>query len=256
LREHAVGAGNHGSAAVTPTWSSSEAMRVPPDTSVHNLSRFMANGVIERYKRDDAEFDRAVAFIDATFAVALTLLVTTLDLGSEPKSWDSLSSFYDGLGSQLVAFAISFLVIAGYWLSHYRLMATFSAIDIPVIVVNLVLLAAIVILPFSTESAGNPDINDLPLPTVMLAVNIAAVSTAFTLLYVLARRRGLLRKDPAPREFTWSALSFLTPAVVFLVSVPIAVLATPGLAQLSWLSLLVVNPIVGAGGKRSTQASS
>ena len=34
-----------------------------------------------RYSRDESEFDRAVAFIDAAFALALTLLVTSLDIG-------------------------------------------------------------------------------------------------------------------------------------------------------------------------------
>jgi uncharacterized membrane protein len=33
-----------------------------------------------RYSRDESEFDRAVAFIDAAFALALTLLVTSLDI--------------------------------------------------------------------------------------------------------------------------------------------------------------------------------
>jgi uncharacterized membrane protein len=216
----------------------------------------MASRVIDRYKRDDAEFDRAVAFIDATFAVALTLLVTTLDLRPEPKAWDSLSAFYDGLGSQLVAFAISFLVIAGYWLSHYRLMATFTAIDIRVIVVNLVLLATIVILPFSTESAGDPDINHLPIPTVLLALNVAAVSSAFTLLYVQARGRGLLKVDPSAREFRWTALAFLAPAIVFFASVPIALLVSPAAAQLSWLALVVVNPVIGVASSRSAQPTS
>jgi uncharacterized membrane protein len=37
-----------------------------------------------RYSRDESEFDRAVAFIDAAFALALTLLVTSLDI--EPQS--------------------------------------------------------------------------------------------------------------------------------------------------------------------------
>jgi uncharacterized membrane protein len=213
----------------------------------------MASRVIERYKRDDSEFDRAVAFIDATFAVALTLLVTTLDLRPQPKAWNSLGAFYDGLGSQLVAFGISFVVIAGYWLSHYRLMATFTAIDLRVIVVNLVLLATIVILPFSTESAGDPSINHLQIPTVLLALNVAAVSSAFTLLYVQARGRGLLKVDPTPREFRWTVLAFLVPALVFLASVPIALLVSVSAAQLSWLALIVVNPIIGVASTRSRQ---
>ena len=144
-------------------------------------------------------------------------------------------------------------MIAGYWLSHYRLMATFTAIDLRVIVVNLVLLATIVILPFSTESAGDPSINDLPIPTVLLALNVAAVSSAFTLLYVQARRRGLLKVDPTPREFRWTALAFLVPALVFLASVPIALLVSVAAAQLSWLALLVVNPIIGVASTRSRQ---
>jgi hypothetical protein len=59
----------------------------------------MAAGVPERYRRNDAEFDRAIAFIDATFAVALTLLVTTLDLKSDPSSLDTLGHCYDRLSA-------------------------------------------------------------------------------------------------------------------------------------------------------------
>jgi uncharacterized membrane protein len=73
-----------------------------------------------------------------------------------------------------------------------RLFAAFRAVDMQVIVANLVLLAAIVILPFTTEYAGDPKITDLPLPIAIVSVNVAAVSIVFTALYVLARRRGLL----------------------------------------------------------------
>lgn len=205
----------------------------------------MAVQVPERYRRDDAEFDRAVAFIDATFAVALTLLVTTLDIKSDPKSWSSLAHFYDAMGSQLVAFAISFAVIALYWVAHYRLVAAFDAIDLRSIVLNLFLLAAIVMLPFSTESAGNPAVDHLPLPAVVLSVNLASVSIAFTLIYLIARRRGLLRVEHSDREARWRAALYLAPGVVFLVSIPVAYAVDPGTARLVWLSLLVINPVLG-----------
>jgi len=208
--------------------------------------------VIERYQRDDAEFNRAVAFIDATFAVALTLLVTTLEIRTDPESWSSLSDFYDAGGSQLVAFGVSFVVIAGYWLSHFRLLATFVAVDIRVIIGNLVLLAAIVILPFTTEYAGDPAINYLPLPIAVVSVNIAAVSGAFTLVYVMARRRGLLRASPEPREFTLTMLTMLAPALVFLASIPIAYAVSPEAAQLSWLALIPINVVLGRMSTPST----
>jgi uncharacterized membrane protein len=211
--------------------------------------------VPERYRRDDSEFDRAIAFIDATSAVALTLLVTTLDIKSDPASWDTVAHFYDAMGSQLVAFAISFLVIAAYWLAHYRLVASFAAIDLRLIVLNLVLLAAIVVLPFTTESAGTPAVDDLPLPVAVLAVNLAAVSITFTAIYVIARSRGLLRATHDDREFRWRAALFLAPGVVFLLSIPVAYAVDPGVARLVWLSLFVVNPYLGRGMTRAANTS-
>jgi uncharacterized membrane protein len=95
-----------------------------------------------------------------------------------------------------VAFAIAFAVIASYWLMSHRMLASFGAIDTRTIVLHLWLLAAIVLLPFTTEAVGDPDVADLPLPTVLMAVSIAAVSALHTLIWVVASRSGLL--DPRP----------------------------------------------------------
>jgi uncharacterized membrane protein len=209
----------------------------------------------ERYTRDGSEFDRAIAFIDATFALALTLLVTTLDLSSRPSDWSSLGEFYDAMGTQLLAFAIAFVVISAYWLSHYRIVAACDEIDLGLIIANLVLVATVVIVPFTTESVGDPAINDLPLPTALLAVNAAAVCLAFTLVYVVARRRGALHVMPTQREFAWNLVAFTGPTVVFLVSIPIAYGVSPVAAQLSWLTLLVVNPLLGQAGVRARRSS-
>lgn len=65
-----------------------------------------------RYSREESEFDRAIGFFDATFALALTLLVTTLDVSGTPSVWESLGSLDDAVGSQFIAFAIAFALIA------------------------------------------------------------------------------------------------------------------------------------------------
>jgi uncharacterized membrane protein len=201
--------------------------------------------LIARYRREDAEFDRAIAFIDATFAVALTLLVTTLDIRTDAKSWSSLDAFYEAGGSQIVAFAVSFLVIAGYWLAHYQLFAAFKAIDVRIIVANLAMLAAIVVLPFTTEYAGDPNIDGLPLPIAIVSVNIAAVSGAFTVVYAMARSRGVLKPSPSPQAFHWNVVTMLAPAAVFLASVPIAYAVSPAAARLFWLTLVPINAVLG-----------
>ena len=40
-----------------------------------------------RYQRDDQEFGRTIGFFDATYALALTLLVTTLDITEPSSAW-------------------------------------------------------------------------------------------------------------------------------------------------------------------------
>jgi uncharacterized membrane protein len=126
------------------------------------------------------------------------------------------------------------------------MVATFVAIDTPTIVAQLFLIVAIVLLPFTTASVGDPDVADLSLPTVLMAVSIAAVSTLHTLVWVVARRGGLLDHAATSGDWREWVLNGLAPAAVFLASVPIAYVVSPGVARLSWFSLLAVQPGVGA----------
>jgi uncharacterized membrane protein len=199
-----------------------------------------------RYPRDAAEFDRAIAFFDATFAVALTLLVTSLDIDDRSAAFRSLSALGHAVGAQFVTFLIAFAVIAGYWLMHHRMVASFVALNTPTIVANLGLIATIVLLPFTTSAVGDPGDANLPLPTVLMAVNIAAVSALFTLVWLMAARAGLLDHKATAAERRGTLVGNLTPTVVFLASVPLAYLVSPDGARLFWLSLLVINPAVGA----------
>ena len=196
-------------------------------------------GTSARYSRDQGEFDRAIGFVDATFALALTLLVTTLDVDHPRVAFSSPGSLDAAVGAQFGAFAIAFAVIASYWLQHHRLIASFAAIDYTVIVVNLFLIAAIVLLPFSTQAVGDPGVEDLALPTVIMAINVVAASVLHTLVYVVAVRRNLLRTAPSPGEVSWFVVNALAGAVVFAVSVPVAYIS-PTAARITWLSLVPI----------------
>jgi uncharacterized membrane protein len=204
----------------------------------------IVRGRSSRYSRDQGEFDRAIGFVDATFALALTLLVTTLDVDYPPVAFSSLGALDDAVGAQFVAFAIAFAVIASYWLQHHRLIASFAAVDYTVVVVNLFLVAAIVLLPFSTQAVGDPGVEDLPLPTVIMAVNVVAASVLYTLVFVVAVRRNLLSTAPGPGEVWWFVVNALAGAVVFAASVPVAYLISPTAAKITWISLVPIGWLV------------
>ena len=155
-------------------------------------------------------------------------------------AWQRLGALSDDVGPQFLAFGISLAVIASYWLAHHRLVRTLAAVDQLTIVANLLLIASIVVIPFSTNSVGDPGIEDLPLPTAFLAVNIAIASGLHTLVYVLAYRRKLFLVRPSARELQGSLVIGLSPAVIFLASVPVAYLASPLIAQLCWLLIIPI----------------
>ncbi|MEX2102270.1 MAG: TMEM175 family protein, partial [Actinomycetota bacterium] len=187
-----------------------------------------------RDERGGSEFDRALSFFDATFALALTLLVTTLDVGTETRVWSSLANLNDAVGSQAVAFVISFIVIGAYWYGNHRFVAQLDALDGRLIVVELAMIASIVILPFSTEVVGDPTIANEPLPVAVYALNIAIVSMLDTLLSVTAYRRGLFAHPPSPSYHRADVIDSVLPAIVFLASVPLAYLWSPIGARYSW----------------------
>lgn len=191
------------------------------------------------FRRDTTEFDRALNFIDAIFGFSVTLLVTTLQVPPAP-AWESLSALLDtGLGDQLIAFAISFVVIAGFWRSNHQALATFRALDSVTLRICIYLVAFVVFIPFTTRAISDPDPADLPLPTAVYAANVAAVVLLGVVLVVVARLRGLT-DAPLISQISGG----LTVAALFLASIPIAYRFGPGDAKLSWLSLLVISPVV------------
>jgi uncharacterized membrane protein len=112
-------------------------------------------------------------------------------------------------------------------------------------VVNLFLIAAIVLLPFSTQAVGDPGDTDLPLPTVIMAVNVVAASVFHTLVYVVAVRGNLLRAVPSPGEVSYFVVNALAAAVVFAASVPVAYLISPTAAKITWISLVPIGWLLG-----------
>jgi uncharacterized membrane protein len=203
------------------------------------------------FARGTTEFDRALGFFDATYAVALTLLVTTLDGYDMPGTWADPAALWAAIGTQVVAFFIAFAVVAFYWRSNHGFVGRLNHLSGHLVTVNIVLLAFIVLLPFSTDAMGQfPE----PLAAAVFAGNVAVISSMEAVMSVLAWRQGLMSAQPSRQRMRLNLVPQLTPAAVFLVSIPVAYLVSSPAARLSWLSLLVLNPMVGVlVSRRATQ---
>lgn len=199
------------------------------------------------FERGGVEFGRAISMMDAIFGFSLTLLVTTLEV-PPAEAWVSLRALLDtGLGAQLLAFIISFVVVVGFWISNHQVMSSFRALDGATIRVCIYLVGLVIFVPFTTKVISGPDA-DYPLPTVVYAANVAAIVLLTVVLILVGRARGLSDRTP---ESSGLIAHSVAVGVVFLASIPIAYRFGPDTAKWSWLSLLLVTPLVGvAVGRR------
>ncbi|MHB8681005.1 MAG: TMEM175 family protein [Acidimicrobiales bacterium] len=92
---------------------------------------------------------RLEAFSDGVFAIAITLLA--LDLAVPRVDTGGLPAALGHQWPQYAAFVVSFAVIGIIWINHHGLLALAGRVDRTVLALNLVVLLAVVSIPFSTR---------------------------------------------------------------------------------------------------------
>jgi hypothetical protein len=104
-----------------------------------------------RYGYGTPAFARVANLSDAVFAIAMTLLVLTLDT---PATNDLTGALVDQL-PQLSAFLLGFALVANLWWQHHKLFELLGSLEGGLIGINLVLLGAVALVPFPTSLVGN-----------------------------------------------------------------------------------------------------
>lgn len=207
----------------------------------------------ERAQRDGASgTDRLTALSDGIFAIAMTLLVLDIrvprDL-ADARFRDAVRDVLPDFG----AYALSFVILAGFWRDHRRIVALVPRFEGPPLRLALIWLGAIAFLPFPTsllsEYASEP-----------LAVAIYAGTVTVTNLLGLAvlrtgrRDRRALGAGPATggpvpdsaaAVSAWSvSVDLGARALVFAVSVPLAFAWHPFAAICFWLADIPLRGLV------------
>ena len=184
------------------------------------------------------EIDRAIGLSDGVFAFALTLLVTTIDVPrlTDAEASTELAGKVFGLWPQILAYGIGFLVIATAWRAHRRIFSRVRDYDDFLMWVNVILLMLIAFQPFPTGLLGQ--YGEAEFAAMFYAASIAPVALVFVLILDhLDDNRQLVTRDGQNFDFEQAKARHLITAFVFLVSIPIATVAT-GLAQASWAILI------------------
>jgi uncharacterized membrane protein len=164
--------------------------------------------------------NRIEALTDGIFAVAMTLLVLDIKppVHLRFETNEALVDHLSVLEHSFVMYAISFVVLAMFWLTHHLQFHFVRRVDRPLLWINLLFLLLAVVVPFSTNLVG--DHGHLQLPVVLYAVNLLVLTLLlFLQLRHLAARPHLIAPDLTPEAVAHLHRQLLLFGVVPVVSI-------------------------------------
>jgi uncharacterized membrane protein len=186
-----------------------------------------------RWGREDIEFSRIVAFSDGVFAIAITLLVLNLHMPEHlPHGESTFDALWDQKGD-LLAYALSFAVIGRLWLVHHRFTGEITHFDAKLMTLNLLYLAFVVLIPFSSEVIGNH--GGTSGGVIIYAINLSVANFLAAASFLYAARAGLSRDRFVRYVEQPTRLRNVAGGFIFALSIPVAVL-DPTLAILMWVA--------------------
>ncbi|MEV5437099.1 TMEM175 family protein [Streptomyces sp. NPDC052682] len=201
-----------------------------------------------RKSTPDGPPDRLLALSDGVFAIAITLLV--LDL-SVPRGLDgaeyrrALRELLPDLG----AYALSVVVLAGFWRDHRRIFRSVRQVDAQVVSLTVLGLGVAALLPFPTRLIS--DYGGQAASVAIYAAAVAALGASHLALVTVLTARPWLRTGAVVDEgYRRYALDMAATVAVFLVTIPLAL--TIGVAAMWWW--LVLFPVKYALGRRDREA--
>ena len=185
---------------------------------------------------------RIEALVDGVFAIAMTLLVIELRLPEHvhPTNNAELQEVLVGLYPTFFSWAISFLVLAFFWVGNHRLYSMVRHVDGPLVGYTILMLAGASLLPFASA------VNGRYLSQLAQAV-YAVVMSLMSLGSLLAATR--IYRHPELCAHPMDKASYITSVVRIGTLILIAALTVllagliPGAVNFAFVLLLAVRPV-------------
>ena len=178
-----------------------------------------------------SETTRTETFSDGVLAIAITLLVLDLHVPVRQTLNRSLAQALAHQWPSYAAYVTSFLIIGIIWVNHHGVFELIGRIDRIAMFLNLLLLMAVVAIPFTTAllseylTAGD----DARTAALVYSGVMLAMSCAFSMLYTyVARRPALLASGVDPVAVRASIVRFSAVGIaLYLATMVIALVSAP-----------------------------
>ena len=180
---------------------------------------------------------RVAALSDGVFAIIMTLLVLDIHVPDLGRG-QSLAEALQQVRPTLIAFVVSFVLVAMYWVGHRDLFALVRETDRGLVWLNILFLLPLCLLPFAASLIGRYNLDPVALRIYGLILLAAAAMRLIIWLYG-TRRPHLLwtRLDERQRRAGLALAGF--PGLAYLLAILLSAVAPPlSLAIFAALPLL------------------
>jgi uncharacterized membrane protein len=184
-------------------------------------------------------FERLVNFSDAVVAIAATLLVLPLvDLASKLGDRRVADLLHDN-GYQLLGFALSFFVIARFWVAHNAMFGVLRGFSPALVRANLVWLVSIAFLPFPTELVSRSGTSERLTCALYIGTMTLTAASAAVIQWIAIHAPDLQTEEA---RGTLRLYESTATAVALAVALAVSV-AVPAIGLKALLLLFVVAPL-------------
>jgi uncharacterized membrane protein len=175
---------------------------------------------------------RILELSDGVFAIAITLLIIQISVPATTRS-SHLAHELLALWPHYLAYLLSFLVIARFWVIHHRVFRLIGRYDMTLIWLNIMLLMCVSFLPFPTAVVGAHASSSAA--ATLYAACLTLTSTASAAYWWYASSKGRLLRPGTPGALVRALRARgLSGPVLFALSVPIAVVDAHA-AEILWV---------------------
>ncbi len=176
---------------------------------------------------------------DAVFAIAMTLLVLTLDIPNVPA--EQLGKALLGQASQFVALILSFSLVAIIWWQHHRHMALLTKMDPLLIVLNLVFLGVVILVPYPTNLIGNYPYSAVAL--TFFIITFILLNLTFIFILIWANRIGAFIEPLTGKNFTGELVGWFVGIFILVIALIVGIWY-PVVSLIILAATLVISPIL------------
>lgn len=164
--------------------------------------------------------DRMKNMVDAIYAFSLTLLVVTIDIpkGGSVGTSAEFSRQIMGLVPQVLTYALSFLLLAIFWITNHKEYNLIRQVDSKFLWLNFLSFIFVIFIPFTTDLMG--EYPDFQIAGILFDINILALGLIYYGIWAYGEKKNLLAgtlNPKARRELRWRLLIIPVLAVIAIV---------------------------------------